>query len=166
MSLPKTILYSISALVLGLTVSGTAQAANYADEKAQILKIENNMAVIPTAAEALKYFDTNIVLDDLTPGRTTGKKAVATLITAQFAAIKNVKVQILQMSVDADSNLAFAYSIQKITMTMIASNMELATIYRQVDCYRKIDGKWSLVYQNLSVPFDPSTGKAVLNDAP
>ena len=157
---------AVLAFCLFVGTSGAAQAENYADEKAQILQIEQHMAVIPTAAEALKYFDTNIVLDDLTPKRTTGKKAVGALITAQFSTIKNVKVQILQISVDADRNLGFAYSLQKISMTMIPSNMAMTTIYRQIDCYRKTAGKWSLVYQNLSVPFDPSTGKAVLDDAP
>ena len=164
---PKKLIIS-AGLALGCVLgAGTAaQAVTYADEKAQILKIETDMAVIPTAAEALKYFDTNIVLDDLTPGRTVGKKAVGPLITAQFAAIKNVKVQILQMSIDADHTLGFAYSLQKISMTLIPSNVPVTTIYRQVDCYRKIDGKWSLVYQNLSVPFDPATGKAVLDETP
>ena len=51
---------AVLAFCLFLGTSGAAQAENYAYEKAQILQIEQNMAVIPTAAEALKYFDTNI----------------------------------------------------------------------------------------------------------
>jgi ketosteroid isomerase-like protein len=153
------------SLVLASSFAASAHASS-SDAKAQILKIEQNMADIPTASEALKYFDPNIVLDDLTPGRLHGKKAVGAVITAQFAAIKNVKVKILEMSVDMDDNLAFAYSLQKIDLTYVQSNQPVTTIYRQVDCYHRVGDHWLILYQQLSFPFDPGTGKAVLNAGP
>ena len=50
-------------------------------------------------------------------------------------------------------------------MTLIPFNMDAVTNDRLVNCCRKTDGKWSLADQHLSVPFDPATGKAVLDDA-
>ena len=72
----------------------------------------------------------------------------------------------LSISIDADSRLAYAYSLQKISMTYVQSNQPIGTVYRQVDCYHRVGGKWLIVYQQLSAPFDPVTGKAVLNAGP
>jgi ketosteroid isomerase-like protein len=162
----RPMIVAVQTMVLAFACTASAQAASYGTAKAQILQIEQNMADIPTAAEALKYFDSNIVLDDLTPGRMEGKTAVGALITAQFAAIKNIQVKILSMSVNDDANLAFAYSLQKITFTYPQSTQPMSTIYRQVDCYHRVGGSWLILYQQLSVPIDPTTGKAVFNAGP
>jgi limonene-1,2-epoxide hydrolase len=161
----RLVLMTLTAPLLAVAWAAKAGAAEPSSQ-AQILQIEENMANVPTAAEALKYFDPDIVLDDLTPGRVRGIKNVGTLIKAQFAAIKDVKVQILSISIDADSRLAYAYSLQKISMTYVQSNQPIGTVYRQVDCYHRVGGKWLIVYQQLSAPFDPVTGKAVLNAGP
>jgi hypothetical protein len=95
-----------------------------------------------------------------------GKKAVGALISVQFAAVMNVKVEIFAISSEINENLAFAHSLQKINLSDGPSNLPVATIYRQVDCYHRVRANWLIVYQQLSVPFDPTTDKAVLNAGP
>ena len=33
-------------------------------------------------------------------------------------------------------------------------------------CYRKIDGKWMVTHEHVSVPFDPESGQASLDLKP
>ena len=50
-----------------LAFAGSAYAADYGKEKAQILDIERHMAAAQTAAEVTKYFAPDIVFEDFFP---------------------------------------------------------------------------------------------------
>jgi ketosteroid isomerase-like protein len=166
MTKKNVVLAAVQGAALALVFTGAAHAASYSAEKAQILSIEQAMSAAQTAPAVLKYFDPNVVFDDMTPGQVRGLKAVGADLTAQFAAVKDVKVQILNMSIDADTKLAFAYSTQTLSMVNAQSGQPESITFRQADAYHRVDGKWLLIYQNISVPFDPKTGKAVFNAAP
>ncbi len=158
----KAMRAAIQALALMFAFTSTAHAAASADE-AQILKAEQSLAAAETAAEFLKHFAPDAVMDSLTPGRASGSTAVAAAATALFAGTKDLHATILEMSISTDHNLAYAFSRQRIVFTNTANNKVENWVFRQIDCYRKINGKWLVVYQNLSVPFDPLTGKAVFD---
>lgn len=151
-------------LPLLLAVASTAHAAENPDE-AKILKIGKDMAAAQTAAEFLKDFAPDAVMDAFFPGQARGSKAVATAATTLFAGTKDLRATILKMSISTDHDIAYAFSTQRVVFTNIAMNKVQDWVFRQVDCYRKVNGKWLVVYHNLSVPFDPTTGKAVF-DAP
>ena len=159
----STVLRALALLAVGAM---PALAANGASEKAQILIIEQNMAASTTAAGVIKHLSPDVVFDDLTPGQVRGIGKVGADLTKQFEAVKDLKVTILKMSISADDYLAFAYSMQQFSMIVRATNQPVQMTFRQVDCYHKIDGKWLMAYQNLSVPFDSKTGKAVFNAQP
>lgn len=160
----KAIRAALQALLLFLAIAGTAQAAENADE-AQILKIEQDMAAAQTAEEFLKHFAPDAVMDSLFPGRARGSEAVAAAANTLFAGTKDLQATILEMSISADNNLAYAFSTQRIVFTNTITDTVEDWVFRQVDCYQKINGEWLVVYHNLSVPFDPATGKAVLDAA-
>ena len=125
------------------------------------------LAVASTAhaAENPDEAKPDAVMDAFFPGQARGSKAVATAATTLFAGTKDLRATILKMSISTDHDIAYAFSTQRVVFTNIAMNKVQDWVFRQVDCYRKVNGKWLVVYHNLSVPFDPTTGKAVF-DAP
>ncbi len=114
----------------------------------------------------VKYFDTNVVFYDLTPGVVRGLQAFSTDMVGQYAAIKDFNDKIVEIGIEADDHLAFAYSVQKAAWIDKKSGNGVLIIFRQTDCYHNIGGKWTLIHQHDSVPFDPKTGKAVFDSSP
>ena len=153
-------------LTLAALVFGPMAYAKPADEAA-ILKIERDMAEAQTADQALVAWDENAVLDDLlttTPptAEFVGLPAIRADVGSQLAGMSNIHAEILQIVVKADGKLGFAHSVQRFTgKAKDGSNIEL--VFRESDCFEKKKGRWLLVHQHLSVPFDPATGKAVFN---
>ena len=75
------------------------------------------------------------------------------------------KFEISDLSVTTDGNLGYGHSIQRVVMTgKDGSKMDLTV--RLTDCYRKIDGKWLITHEHVSVPVDLGTGKADLTSKP
>ena len=63
---------------------------------------------------------------------------------------------------DTDGCMArFAFGLHHVTgETTDGRTVEMFT--RGTWCWRKIDGKWRVIHQHMSAPFDPRTGKAAL----
>ena len=71
-----------------------------------------------------------------------------------------VKFTISDLSVMSDGKLAYSHSIQSVSGTGTdGSSMDI--VVRVTDVYRKIDGKWLIVQEHISVPIDFSQGKMV-----
>ena len=69
-----------------------------------------------------------------------------------------LKFDISDLSVTTDGKLAYSHSIQHVKWTGTdGSPMEMTV--RVTDVYRKIDGKWLIVQEHVSVPMDYATGK-------
>ena len=164
----KSSLIRIMGEVLALTflLPVHAYAAGSADDQAQILNIEQGIAAAQTAPALCKYFDTNLVFYDITPGVVRGLQAFSSDMVGQYAAIKDFNDKILEIGIEADDHLAFAYSVQKASWIDRKSGKTVRIVFRQTDCYHHINGKWTLVHQHDSVPFDPKTGEAVFESSP
>ena len=78
-----------------------------------------------------------------------------------FALFKGpVKFEMTDLSVMSDGKIAYGHSIQHVSGTGTdGSPMDMAA--RVTDVYRKIDGKWLIVQEHVSVPIDFSPGKLV-----
>jgi ketosteroid isomerase-like protein len=153
-------------MAASMLLAGHAYAASSSDEQAQILKIEQGIAAAQTEPALVKCFDTNVVFYDLTPGVVRGLQAFSTDMIGQFAKIKDFDDKIVEIGIEADDHLAFAYSVQKATWIDRKSGKTVLIVFRQTDCYHNIGGKWTLIHQHDSVPFDPKTGKAVFDSPP
>lgn len=64
-----------------------------------------------------------------------------------------------------DGNLAVAHRIQHLVVTDKDGKKTDLTA-RVTDGYRKINGKWLIVLEHVSVPVDSNTGKADLSSKP
>ena len=71
-----------------------------------------------------------------------------------------IKFTISDLSVMSDGKIAYGHNIQHLSGAMAdGSSMEMTV--RVTDVYRKIDGKWLIVQEHVSVPIDFSMGKPV-----
>jgi uncharacterized protein (TIGR02246 family) len=70
------------------------------------------------------------------------------------------KIEITELTITADGNVAFGYSFQHVTGTDKKGH-PVDRWVRVTDGYRKIDGKWLIAQEHISVPVDFSTGKLV-----
>lgn len=64
-----------------------------------------------------------------------------------------------EMDVTASGDLAFARFLCYCG-TMDAEGKEEAGWMRGTSCLRRIEGKWTIVHEHFSAPFDPESGKA------
>jgi ketosteroid isomerase-like protein len=64
-----------------------------------------------------------------------------------------------------DGDLAFSHSNQRAVVTD-KDGKKADITFRLTDVYRKINGKWLVVHEHVSVPVDVGTGKADLSPKP
>jgi len=71
-----------------------------------------------------------------------------------------IKFEISDLSVMSDGKIAYGHSIQRVSGTG-TDGMSMDMAVRVTDVYRKIDGRWLIVQEHVSVPIDFSAGKPV-----
>ena len=69
-----------------------------------------------------------------------------------------IKVNISEVGIKADGTIGYSHSIQHGTWTNPDGSPGEITV-RVTDVFRKIDGKWLIVQEHVSVPVDMTTGK-------
>ena len=69
-----------------------------------------------------------------------------------------IKFTLSDLSVMSDGKIAYGHNIQHLSWTMTDGSLMEMTV-RVTDVYRKIDGKWLIVQEHVSVPIDFSAGK-------
>lgn len=81
----------------------------------------------------------------------------------QFAGPINIETRDLNIVTGGDA--AFSYMLFHIQATMTNGN-KVNFWERMTLCFRKIDGKWLIAHEHVSVPADLATGKAALTLTP
>jgi ketosteroid isomerase-like protein len=132
------------------------------EAKAQLMTIERHLADATTVDEVFSHFDPNVVVFDPFSGETHGIAAIRRAWHEQLDNFANFKADILRITVDVEGDMAFAYSVQHFTATSkVAGKPSLDYVLRQTDCYRKVNDKWLIAHQHLSLPIDPLTDMAI-----
>jgi hypothetical protein len=149
------------ALAAALLVSGAAKAAS--GDEATILGIEKDMAAAQTLDGVVSTWDKNVVWYDINPGEVDGLAAVRADLGQQLAYVKNIRTKILRITIVADSHIGYAYSTQHLVADGVNGAPNVAFTFRETDCFQKKAGKWTLVFQQVSLPVDLKTGKVVLD---
>jgi ketosteroid isomerase-like protein len=75
------------------------------------------------------------------------------------------KFEVQDLSIETDGKLAYSHSIQPLVITAKDGSKFSLTV-RVTDGYRKINGKWLITQEHVSVPVDLETGKADLTSKP
>jgi uncharacterized protein (TIGR02246 family) len=73
--------------------------------------------------------------------------------------------QARDLTVVVGDDVAFGYSLNRISGTLKAGN---STDYwvRWTACFRKVDGRWLVAHDHVSVPLDVQSGRALLDLKP
>ncbi|MBG1261716.1 YybH family protein [Nostoc commune] len=77
----------------------------------------------------------------------------------------SIGYEILDLSITTGETVAFCHYFYRVSGTLTDGG-KVEMWVRATVCLREIDGKWMIVHEHQSVPFDPETGKASLNLKP
>lgn len=73
--------------------------------------------------------------------------------------------EIRDLTITVGDDVAFAYSLNRISGTL-RNGTSTDSWVRWTGCFRKTDGDWFIVHDQVSVPIDVETGKALRNLKP
>ena len=76
-----------------------------------------------------------------------------------------ITVELTDLDIGADRNLAYSHSIQRVAGTD-KQGKKLDLTVRVTDVYQKIRGRWLIVHEHVSVPVDLDTDKPDLASKP
>lgn len=102
----------------------------------------------------MSHYVTDIVTFDLAPPlHYTGAEALKQSLEAWFATFRGpVGSEVRDLTITARDDLAFCRSLNRMSGTR--TNGEETDVWvRATVCYRKIDGRWLVTHEHVSVPF-------------
>jgi ketosteroid isomerase-like protein len=73
--------------------------------------------------------------------------------------------EIRDLTLTLGDDVAFGHSLNRVAGTLKNGNRTDVWV-RWTACFRKIDGKWLIAHDQVSVPVDPESGRALLNLEP
>ncbi len=73
--------------------------------------------------------------------------------------------EITQLAVTVGDDVAFSHSLNHITGTL-KTGKHVTRWVRWTACLQKLDGRWLIVHDHVSVPVDPATGAAAFDLTP
>jgi ketosteroid isomerase-like protein len=142
-------------------------AVDIAQARKEIVRWLATGVLSPDTDTLMKYYgpgDDVIVYDvQYPPGEFRGLREVR----AGFDPVMNFtnpKVKILALTIDTDGSFAVQLDVQDITLTQ-KDGTQRNFMLRQSDCMRRVGGKWYSMLEEISMPIDPKTGKAVSDPA-
>jgi uncharacterized protein (TIGR02246 family) len=155
-----------SVLVTGLYAAAPQTSGGNKDEQ-EIRALEDRFAAAFRAKDVsaiMKNYasGSELFVFDVTPPRQyVGFDAYKKDFEDFFAAFPGPidKFEVQDLSIVTDGKLAFSHSIQPVIMTA-KDGSKVNLVVRVTDGYRKINGKWLIAHEHVSVPVDLNTGKA------
>jgi ketosteroid isomerase-like protein len=142
-------------------------AVDIAQARKEIVRWLATGVLSPDTDTLMKYYgpgDDVIVYDvQYPPGEFRGLGEVR----AGFAPVMNFtnpRVKILALNIDTDGSFAVQLDVQDITITQ-KDGTQRNFMLRQSDCMRRVGGKWYSMLEEISMPIDPKSGKAVSDPA-
>jgi ketosteroid isomerase-like protein len=159
------LLFCAMALMLG-SISLRSSAAQISDE-------EQIRAMMITFTAAFRAKDVNTIMamyqhsDDLVafdvapPLRYVGWDAYKKDYEQFFALFSGpIDDRFGDLKIAVEGSMAYSYDTERIAGTLTTGH-KAAMIVRATDVYRKIEGKWLIVHEHVSVPVDLTTDRAV-----
>jgi ketosteroid isomerase-like protein len=107
-----------------------------------------------------------VSFDVVKPLRRVGSGDMKKRVEEWFASFESqIGFEIRDLTISASEDVAFSHGLHRYSGTL-AGGAVIDMWVRATACYRKIDGKWMLVHEHQSVPFDGQTGAASLDLEP
>lgn len=103
-----------------------------------------------------------VTFDMLPPIRHEGAAGLRSLWAKTLAAFEPpLDYDFQQLHIEVGDDVAFARCLNRFGGTK-RDGMQVVNWLRSTFALRRIDGRWKVVHQHVSVPFDMETGKALL----
>jgi ketosteroid isomerase-like protein len=158
----KIILIGVAMLFAG----ATAQSVQPVSDEDQIRAIEKAIATAENADQLMKYYAPDVTLYDLiVPSEYHGWKNVYANNAGQFKNIKNPRIAFQTLEVGVEGKLGYAYMTIHYESDSPIDGSHNVIVFRQTDILKKIDGRWLVTFQHISVPYDPKTKVAITEPA-
>ncbi|HEY1962862.1 MAG TPA: nuclear transport factor 2 family protein [Rhizomicrobium sp.] len=111
--------------------------------------------------------DQSLVVFDVTPPRQYVASAAYRKDWQAFTSGYKgpIKFEIADLAVTVDGNMAYGHSIQRVS-GMDAKGKPSDMTVRVTDVYRRINGKWLVVHEHVSVPVDLNTMQPDVSSKP
>jgi len=163
-----TRLVGATALGLGLVAAGPRDAEVRFNAPGDVAAIKEVERVLATELDMNKliefYADDAVVLDIYAPGLFKGRDEIFAGFAPQLAKIKALRHSVPEMHVATNGNFGCA-AMQIAFDTTLQDGRQLKMNVRQLDAFKKINGRWKVIQQHISLPLDPATLQAI-NAAP
>ena len=109
---------------------------------------------------------TLVVFDVVPPRQYVGAAAYRKDWQTFFGSFEGpITVELSNLDVAADRNLAYSHSIQRVAGTD-KQGKKLDLTVRVTDVYKKTRGRWLIIHEHVSVPVDLDAGKPDLSSKP
>jgi ketosteroid isomerase-like protein len=138
--------------------------------EAQIRQLIDNQANAVRARDingSMTNYAPNIIsFDVVNPLQKSGLEACRKRADEWFSSFQGpIVYEIRDLSIIASDAAAFCHSVNRVNGTKTDGG-EIDMWWRATVCWSKIDGKWMIVHEHSSVPFDVKSGKASLDLKP
>lgn len=98
------------------------------------------------------------------PGVNAGWEAYREAFTHMFAAIDGpLEFRMSDLQIEVSGDVAYSRSRQRVSGVHAKDRKAFDYTVRVTDVFRKIDGRWLIVQEHLSLPVDRSTFTAILH---
>lgn len=126
------------------------------DARAKAVRAGDIDAMMAAVTDDVQVFD---VVDPL---RRQGKASSRERATAWIASYEGpIGWENRDVRVTADGDVAFSHALSRVT-GKLKTGAAVDMWFRTTLGFRRIDGRWLIVHDHGSVPFDPESGKASL----
>jgi ketosteroid isomerase-like protein len=104
--------------------------------------------------------------DIIPPLQYVGSDAYRKVWQETFALFQDpIDIEIRDLHITCDENIAFSYCFVRLIATMV-NGQKIDYWERLTFCFQKIEDKWLIVHEHVSLPADLKNGKAVMNLKP
>ena len=161
----------VGAILVALSMMSFGASAR-ADDRAEIRALEERFVA------AMKAKDLDAIMKVYAPGQTLFVfDVIPPRQYVRAAAYRKdwqtfldtfegpITVELTDLDVAADRNLAFSHSIQRVAGTD-KQGKKLDLTVRVTDVYKKARGRWLIIHEHVSVPVDLDSDKPNLNSKP
>lgn len=99
--------------------------------------------------------------DFMAPLRHAGKGAYSKLWEKCLASYEGpIEIEIRDLNITVGNDVGFSHSLNRFTGAM-KNGQKYNFWFRWTACFRRIDGRWMVAHEHISMPFDMETNKAL-----
>ena len=104
-----------------------------------------------------------VSFDIIPPLQYVGSDAYRKVWQETFALFENsIDIEIRDFNITSDENVAFSHGFLRLRATMM-NGQKTDYWERLTFCFEKINDKWLIVHEHVSLPVDLKTGKSVID---